>query len=910
MSMDIKPIVLYFKEKLSNEIKARNIRVTEGVIDRLISEDKLIDAGRLSTKELREIKRNLLASFDITQGQGHTIKTDCEPWLAKRKPDIDFYYWNRLRDYMLATDALPPNVISTLDTISDDILDCAGNPADESCWAQRGMVIGHVQSGKTTNYSAVITKAADSGYKIIILLAGITNSLRSQTQQRLDTYFIGRKSIFQAAAEEPLEILRFCEEKRDPAYGTSREQDFNKQSATTNGVSLASLAEPMIFITKKNKSTLENLNNWIKDQHHGKKIDYPLLLIDDEADNASINTHKDPKRSTTINTLIREIMDNFSRSTYIGYTATPFANIFIEPDSTQDMEQEDIFPRNFIKALEAPTNYSGANRIFSEDGDLLESTVRVVDDYADILPMKHRKDDDLVELPPSLYTAIRVFLLARAIRYIRGHKYKHCSMMINVSRFNNMQARVEGLVYEYLQELKAAIAVSARAEDALQDPLISDFNSDFLREFKDIKEVTDEDMGFNDVLVVLHKSTATVNVKTVNMRGGKLDYEKHKESGLHVIANGGLALSRGLTLDGLMVTYILRNVAASDTLMQMARWFGYHVDYEDLCRIYLPQASLDHYQYASIAIEELCSEVFRMEQSGLTPYQFGLKVRQSTTGIRITAANKMRSASVLKLAQDYSGHHVEAHAIFNDKIKNDEHIKSTVEFFEEIGEHSIDATEEFRYPFWTDVQGAKVASLIEMFHFPELTVDFARISGSRSLLLDYISDRLTSELSEWDVAIVGPRKKSSLMQFTSLIPGLGLLSRRRAKGDIIKNVFRATGSKNKVADPHDARIGLSKTEIEHAEDQATKFNIKGDRKYCLVRKRPLLIVHLFGVEKDAAPNNYNLGEHCLSLSVCLPSTQVRVEERTYQVNEIFRRALTKPLDDEADEDEDILMELQ
>jgi len=643
------------------------------------------------------------------------------------------------------------------------------------------------------------------------------------------------------------------------------------------------------------------MKNWIIDQNRGRKIHEPLLLIDDEADNASINTHKDPKRSTTINRLIREIIGNFTRSTFIGYTATPFANIFIEPDSTQDMKEEDLFPRNFITALDPPNNYSGAERVFSETGDLRKSMVKYVDDYVDILPLKHRKNDPLMELPPSLYRAVRVFLLAKALRYIRGQGNKHCSMMINVSRFNDMQAKVEGLVYQYLEKLKTTIAVSARARDGGLDPDLQDLRADFDMEFSDVNT------AFDDVLKILHKSSATIIVSTVNMRGGRLDYDKHKKHGLHVIAIGGLALARGLTLEGLTVTYLLRNVGASDTLMQMARWFGYRQGYEDLCRIFLPEASADHYRHISIAIEELRGEVNRMEQSGMTPYQFGLKVRQSPTGIRITAANKMRSASEMKLAQDYSGQHTEAHAIFNNKQINDQHRKLTTDFFQDIGSHSLEATEKFKYPYWTEVSGYKVTSLIEAFHFPEISVPFARISGTRSLLLDYISDRISGEFKHWDVVVAGPKIRSAFSPDVDLVPGLQLRSRRRAKGKVDATVFRITGTANKVADPGDAKIGLTSDEILKAEERGERLGLRGEAKYCEVRERPLLIIHLFGAE-EGIYSNFDLGAYCLSLSVCLPTSETRAVERTYQVNAVFRRSLVKPLDDETDDDEDLLME--
>lgn len=416
--------------------------------------------------ELETIIRYLEHTFDITQTVGSSLKGEVnKPWLIARRPEIDFFYWNRLRRYYTEKGILPPKVVGTLDTDTDQILDYSGDPAMEGPWKRRGAVMGHVQSGKTTNYSSLICKAADAGYKVIILLAGITNSLRQQTQERLDETFIGKKSVFQAAAQEPLSIINFAEQRRFPAYGTSRDRDFLKDAASTYGVSLAALNEPIIFITKKNKTTLERLRDWLKEQNLVKKIDQPILLIDDEADNASINTANNPNQVTAINKAIREILALFLRSTYIGYTATPFANIFIDPESESEMLEDDLFPRDFIKALDPPNNYVGATRVFSEWGDLRSSMVVLLDpekdDFATILPVKHKKSQVISALPKSLEQAVRTFILSRAIRVLRGDDRKHCSMMINVSRFNDVQETIFGLVYNYLSVLKNAITINS-----------------------------------------------------------------------------------------------------------------------------------------------------------------------------------------------------------------------------------------------------------------------------------------------------------------------------------------------------------------------------------------------------------------------------------------------------------------
>ena len=378
MSEDLGDVVAYFRRKLSRLPEVTSDDIREAIDDGPF--------GTLTAQERIRVRSILESSFNITQSSGHSIRSDYAPWLQERRSAIDFYYWQRLRDYLVGEEVLPPNVLSRLDSLSEEILDYCGNPDDEGAWSRRGMIMGHVQSGKTTNYTALICKAADAGYKIIILLAGLTNALRAQTQQRLDETFIGRKSVFRPnILDEGLNILNYATKRRTPFFGTTRDRDFNRAIAQNYGVTLASTNEPTIFITKKHKGTLENLRDWIRDQNQAERAPEPLLLIDDEADNASINTSKDPTRSTAINTVIREILQLFDRSSYVGYTATPFANIFIDPGSDDEMLGDELFPRNFIKALDPPTNYVGARRLFDEDGDLRHAMIREIDDYTESL---------------------------------------------------------------------------------------------------------------------------------------------------------------------------------------------------------------------------------------------------------------------------------------------------------------------------------------------------------------------------------------------------------------------------------------------------------------------------------------------------------------------------------------------
>jgi hypothetical protein len=869
--------IAYFRHEINSKY-IEDIRSGTALSSETIRKEVMNGPFPFSDQELEDIVLALESIFTTTQARGSAVKSDYKPWLAERT--IDYYYWSRLHSYYLDGGVLPPSVVSTLNTVTDEVLDFCGNPEDEGSWKRRGMVLGHVQSGKTTNYSSLICKAADAGYKVIILLAGITNSLRTQTQERLDETFIGKKSVFQAAAAEDMPILAYShsQETRFPAYGTSRDRDFSKAAASTYGVSLSALKEPIIFVTKKNKATLERLRDWLREQNHGHYIHDPLLMIDDEADNASINTASEPNRVTAINKVIREILAMFDRTSYVGYTATPFANIFIDPDTNDEMLEDGLFPKHFIKALEPPSNYVGATRVFNPEGNLRKTMVRLIDDYSDTLPLKHKRDEFVATLPGSMYKAVQVFFLSRAIRILRKQDRKHCSMMINVSRFNDVQEKVLGHIYHYKNVLFNAIEVnSGLGKHAFKDYNIRDLALAFEEEYGDIE------FSFSDILRVLPEAVSSIIVMTVNMRGGLLDYSKHKAKGLHVIAIGGLALSRGLTLEGLTVSYILRNTVASDTLMQMARWFGYRPEYEDICRLYLPQSSLDHYEYIDEATEELRGEVKRMDQLGLTPADFGLRVRESPTAIRITAANKMQTASTLVLAQDYSKRRIEGFVIRNNQTVNIENLELVEAFLKdaELLSEVEDGNEETK--LWERaVKGNDVLSLIKRFDFPEAHTDLGEISKGVSLFSDYVSDRIHEEgdLKVWDVCL----PFSSTAKEETLIFGKPCKLRERKHGDIQSKNYRVTGGKNRIEDPKDKNLGLQDTEE---------------------RVRPLLIIHAFRPGLTDGSSNLEISAPAISLSFHLPETGIKPKVRVYQVNSVYRQQL-EAIKSEPDDDEQFI----
>jgi len=544
--------------------------------------------AQLTNREADELVRHFEAVHGVRMRDAAVLQeAEFEPWLGNARSSIDPYYWDRYKKF-LANKEFSARVLATLDRDTDQILGHLENPKKDGAWDRRGMVMGHVQSGKTANYAGLICKAADAGYRVIIIIAGIHNNLRNQTQRRIDEGFIGFDSIaiLKRERRNSQGVGRF-NSRRSPAVFTTSRQDFKRTTADSVHLPLKNLSEPAVFVIKKNYKILKNLIEWLtahNAQQGTDKVWEPMLLIDDEADNASINISSDPERVSRINGQIRKLLSLFGRSGYVGYTATPFANIFIDPDNDDEMLGDDLFPRDFIVSLDPPTNYFGATKVFMEDS---ERFVLPIDDYADLLPLKHRIHHQVTGLPDSLETAVRTFIVACAIRKVRGQVASHNSMLVNVSRFVNVQAQIRNAIHELVARIRSSVRINGGlpTDAAMSDPEVAALKRAF-----EALYATECEVSWQDIQKNLHDSVSPIKVIEVNSRASDpLDYAEHKKDGLNVIAVGGLSLSRGLTLEGLVVSYFLRNSMMYDTLLQMGRWFGYRNGYEKLCRVWMPE---------------------------------------------------------------------------------------------------------------------------------------------------------------------------------------------------------------------------------------------------------------------------------------------------------------------------------
>ncbi len=345
--------------------------------------------------EVEDLALEFETLHDVSMTDGAALQdSGFVPWLEAARSGIEFYYWTRYRQ-LLAERGFSSQVLGGIGNVTDRILGFIENPEKPGRWDRRGMVMGHVQSGKTANYIGVVTKAADAGYRVIIIIAGLQNKLRDQTQQRVDEGFIGFSSLAGKRKKLPVQNIlgvgRY-DARRQPSAFTTSHRDFHKGIAESLNIPLQNLREPAVFVIKKNPSTLRNLIDWLK-THNSRlgadTIKEPMLLVDDEADNASINIGHRMDEVSRINGQIRELLSLFDRSNYVGYTATPFANIFIDPDNEDQMVGHDLFPRDFIVSLDPPTNYFGATRVFRDEADTI---LRDVDDHGDLLPTSHKID--------------------------------------------------------------------------------------------------------------------------------------------------------------------------------------------------------------------------------------------------------------------------------------------------------------------------------------------------------------------------------------------------------------------------------------------------------------------------------------------------------------------------------------
>ncbi|MGB5930217.1 MAG: Z1 domain-containing protein, partial [Cyclobacteriaceae bacterium] len=573
-----------------------------------IGNDALIAKVVTYRDELAKRRRTLIANPALYDPEAAP-----EPWYTG--PSEGDIFWPQLRA-TLEADSGWEAAVPALDAASTDIVGLLASPHNPVI-RSRGLVLGHVQSGKTANFTATIAKAADAGYRLFIVLSGVHNALRRQTQLRLDQ---------QLNTPHPTRWLQLTDETHD--FGNPV-----KALPLVAGTNLRLLA-----VVKKNVSRLTRLRDWLREAHkHGGLDTCPVLIIDDESDQASVNSAKNAELDRTrINERIVELL-GLPRVAYLGYTATPFANVLVNPKDSKD-----IYPRNFIYPLEKPKTYFGSRELFgaklSEDEITPEAEghdmIREVDTVEAAQHSPKSVAESGARVTDAMGQAITWFVLATAARRVRTGQRGHSSMLVHTTMRVDPQLG-------YLSPIRTFVRTLAdRLAQGETEAVRTMWEAETLREpasrhglspvtFAELSEVVPEVL--TELRVVADNSRATERLV-------------YGDDPATVIAVGGNTLSRGLTLEGLVSSYFLRSSTAYDSLLQMGRWFGYRPGYSDLPRIWTTSQLARDFEFLADVEDSLRQEIERYSNlDGASPETLPVRI-QMHPRLQATSRIKMQFA--------------------------------------------------------------------------------------------------------------------------------------------------------------------------------------------------------------------------------------------------------------------------
>jgi hypothetical protein len=671
------------------------------------------------------------------------------PWFENTHPTYS-YFWPRYEKYLLASKNWPRNTVESIDNTTNEILKGIGNPKSNQTFDKRGLVLGYVQSGKTANFTGLINKAFDVGYKLVIVLAGMHNDLRSQTQLRLEREVVGT-------------VDRITGEKQGVALvktgGTQIETWTTVQDdiSTTNAIGIKNLDKPILLVVKKQKDVLPRLIDLLRNSIKHSEMRPPVLIVDDEADQASVDSSgKNTEDPTKINQFIRELLSLFNQKSYVGYTATPFANLLIKADAKHGEIGKDLYPKDFVIALPKPEGYCGPDEYFNTTGYMEDDKPLFIrhlglEDIALLDKLRTKDNAELfTEVPKSMEEAILAFLLSVSIRNLRGQIGEHNSMLIHTSRLTDVQNSMCGVIQDFYKKLSNDILYNPKSNyiSKLQELYEKDFievqvNFESLQQFTLFKweEV------YKQIKIVARK----VEVMEINGESEDvLEYDKHKENGLYVIAIGGNKLSRGLTLEGLTISYYYRGSSMYDTLMQMGRWFGFRTGYMDLCRIYTSEEIAENFEYLAVVMSELRKEFENLVEEKCTPEEYAIKMLTHKT-MTVTSPAKMGTA---ESTISYTGTMQQTRSFEKNKEFFVNNMEATVQLINSIEQAFKTTDNGTKYHIAKNVPSHLVIDFLKRYK----TISSARIVNSKKIA-DYIRKMNSNNLLEkFNIAVVDVTK--------------------------------------------------------------------------------------------------------------------------------------------------------
>ncbi len=857
-----------------------------------------------------------------------------------------------------------PSAFKDLDLSTDETLGDLENPnREDQPWSVTGMVVGDVQSGKTANYIGLVAKALDSGYKMIIVMTGIYNALRSQTQKRLMESILHGAQRAGPTVKKPVFLTQMPEYHPigpDGIRKVKNENDFNGQKKIpfTNH-------DPIVLVIKKRVPILKEILKWLASQKgidstkekfnwdkkswsendieglptHKLTCDKSLLIIDDECDTASIDVGKRAKGNKALsdmteeeliefqetdpsktNLLIRRILTCFRKKAYVGYTATPIANVMIDYTSVKTNEEADLFPRDFIKLLKRYPNHVGPEDVFGvadknidEDEDIVtlsenidkddKPQVKWVYDYRDDFDKEEWKDNEeerdreyrkeakikkieyqnikgwmplyhgighnpmfkqTNQLPHSLKEAIHVYLINIALRFQRKLKSEHNSMLIHVSRFKSVQQLVTAQVQDYLNNLKQVLTVEA--DENKKKQIRNEFEKTWQEEVRkkiDFKKYPDDlkmtfKLLWSKIVSLITDEENKIDILQINSTtDDSLDYERKEREGKawNIIVIGGAAISRGITLEGLNVSYFLRlaKLPTSDTLIQMGRWFGYRDGYEDLYRVYCPKQLHILFRQFSFTMEYARNVFAEMSVKRFSPREYALEI-PTFPGWNIIAKNKGKDmGTVVEPFASLGGNHHQTIIVYkNNEIRKNniqiaqnliKSIKTKFETEKELNSYyekeniyfptklkekiKVDLTTEeikniledqnFSYPklskayLWRDVDTDLIIKYLKDFKMPRTTRHWT--PQTLSMKIKNLKETFR-EVLKWDVSIFSIKENLNKIPTISFGNDLIIPAQQRSPEPTIRHPEEfSTGA---LADPKSKFIGLTGHEFDNA----------------------------------------------------------------------------------------------
>lgn len=798
------------REALERALRtARVLRDLGHSLDSILDNPIIPAATRESVRLLIESDENIVLT------PARTIVADpSKPNWLNGLDRSSWYYWPTLRQFLLAKKGRSESVVRSLDDSSDRVLRRLAPPSETS-FDIRGLVLGYVQSGKTANFSALIAKAADAGYRLIVVLSGVDNGLRRQTNARLKKELVGYSPPRGDAVGLPPTGKQWHEFTRDEVEG-----DFSPGFA--NHAALQG-SQPVLLVVKKNGDVLRRLITWLEAAPGDIRRDLPVLLIDDEADQASIDTkgssggddtHQEYESPSAINALIRTVLQLFERKCYVAYTATPFANVLIPYNVEDPTLGNDLYPRDFIIDLPKPAGYFGAEEYF---GRLDQASGEM---RGGLNVVRHVAAGDLEaledgELPPQLQDAVVDFVLAGAARAARGDASSPVAMLVHTSMLVANQQRLTVQIAAYFSQLRDEWRY--QRSGGVRNRFHERWDTDHTATTRRIDAALVQ--PFEEVELFIGPFLEAAQVLEVNSVSGEvLDYDR--EPGLKAIVVGGNRLSRGLTIEGLVVSYFVRRSVTYDTLMQMGRWFGYRAGYQDLTRIFTTAELAQWFSDLAFVEYRLREDIGIYEDLGLTPAEVGARIWKHPA-MQVTSVLKQRYAGIATVRQSYD---LTLEQTFKFPFRNPVRLRETADANLGVVRAFLTWLQKPDFiekgPVWTRVSAeAVVGFLRQLVQDPSArTVDFEHVCS-------YINEcRADNELLSWTVAV---RSRESLQptlgtaDWGGFADSLNQIGRSRLEGTESLGVITGQG---------DEAVGLSSVQLEQAKAAVAKAHAEGRKK--------------------------------------------------------------------------------